>query len=53
MNKTVQDLKREMETINKKPNDAILEKGSLKQSSRTTDIHITNENRRWERESQV
>lgn len=51
MTKTVQALKREMETMKKMPPDAILEVGNLGKSSETIDMGITNEYRRWKRES--
>jgi hypothetical protein len=53
MNKTILDLKREVDTIKKKQSEATLEIENLGKKSRTIDASISNKYKRWKRESQV
>jgi hypothetical protein len=53
LNKTIQDLKREIETIKKTQRETTLEKENLGKKSGNIDVSISNRYKRWKRESQV
>jgi hypothetical protein len=53
MNKTILDLKREVDTIKKTQSEATLEKETLGKKSGTIDASISNKYKRLKRESQV
>ena len=53
LNKTIQDLKREIETIKKTQRETTMEIEILGKKSRTIDATIATEYKRWKRESQV
>ena len=53
LNKTIQDLKREVDTIKKTQSEATLEKETLGKKSVIIDASIRTEYKRWKRESQV
>lgn len=53
LNKTLQDLKMEIEVMKKTQSEAILETGNLWKRTRTTDTSVTNRIKRWKTESQV
>ena len=54
LNKTIQDLKREVETIKKTQNETTLEIETLGKKSGTIDVRASaTEYKRWKRESQV
>jgi prefoldin subunit 5 len=53
LNKTIQDLKREVETIKKTQRKTTLEIETLGKKSGTIDASISNRIQKWKRESQV
>ena len=53
LNKTIQDLKREVDTIKKTQSEATLEIETLQKKSGTIDATSATEYKRWKRESQV
>ena len=53
LNKTIQDLKREVNTIKKTQSETTLEIENLGKKSGTIDRSISNRIQRWKRESQV
>jgi hypothetical protein len=53
LNKTIQDLKMQVETIKKSQRMTTLEKEPLREKSGATDASITNSIQEMERESQV
>jgi prefoldin subunit 5 len=53
MNKTILDLKREVDTIKKTQSEATLEIETLRKESGTIDASISKRYKRWKRESQV
>jgi prefoldin subunit 5 len=53
LNKTIKDLKREVDTIKKTKSEATLEIEKLGKKSGTIDASISNKYKRWKRESQV
>jgi hypothetical protein len=52
-NKTIQDLKMEVETINKTQREKTLEVETVGNKSGTIDARISNRIQRWKRKSQV
>jgi predicted nucleic acid-binding Zn-ribbon protein len=53
LKKTIQDLKREVDTIKKTQSEALLEIETLRKKSGTIDASISNRIQEMERESQV
>jgi prefoldin subunit 5 len=53
LNKTIQDLKKEVETIKKTQRETTLQIKTLGRKSGTIDSSINNKYKRWNRESQV
>ena len=53
LNKTIQDIKMEVDTIKKTQSEATLEIETLGKKPGTIDVSINNRIKRWKRESQV